>query len=264
MKHIRTIVDKEWSEVFKNKIVLSVVLLLPILFAVLPLAMLGLTSGSATLDISAEEAGLPEQFSAMCMDMTAGECTQVYLLNQFMLFFILMPLMIPVTIAAYSIVGEKTTRSLEPLLATPITTTELLAAKCLAAVIPAVGATFLSFLIFNLGMLILGISGKVHAYVLSSTWLVGIFLLGPVLSVISSMLAVFISSRVNDPRAAEQTTSVMIVPFMAVFLLTSLGVFTLNTRTMVAAFVVCTIAAGGLLYLGSLVFDRENILTKWK
>jgi len=245
--------------------VLSVILLLPILFAILPLVMLGVTSSTSMLDISPEEAGLPpEMFSTLCKDMNAGECTQVYMLNQFMLFFIMMPLIIPTTIAAYSVVGEKTTRSLEPLLATPITTSELLAGKCFAAVIPAVAATFVSFLIFNIGILILGISSKVHAYVLSPTWLVGILLLGPVLSIISAMFAIFVSSRVNDPRVAEQIASVMIVPFMGVFLASSFGAITLNVKSMVAAVIICAILAAALLYFGTLVFDRENILTKWK
>lgn len=265
MKHIRTIINKEWSEVFKNKLVLSVVLVMPILFSLLPLVMLGVTSSTSMLDISPEEAGLPpELFSTLCGGMNAGECTQVYMLSQFMLFFVMMPLIIPVTIAAYSIVGEKTTRSLEPLLATPITTTELLAGKCFAAVIPAVGATFISFLIFNIGILILGISPMVHAYVLSPTWLVGILLLGPVLAIISAMFAIFVSSRVNDPRIAEQIANVMIVPFMGVFLLSSFGLITLNTKSMIIAVIVCACVAAGLLYLGTLIFDRENILTKWK
>lgn len=265
MKHIRTIINKEWSEVFKNKLVLSVVLVMPILFSLLPLVMLGVTSSTSMLDISPEEAGLPpELFTNLCGGMNAGECTQVYMLSQFMLFFVMMPLIIPTTIAAYSIVGEKTTRSLEPLLATPTSTIELLVGKCFAAVIPAVAATFVSFLIFNVGVLILGISSKVHAYVVSPTWLVGILLLGPVLSIISAMFAIFVSSRVNDPRVAEQIASVMIVPFMGVFLLSSFGVITLNLTSMVFAVIICAIVAGVLLYLGTLIFDRENILTKWK
>jgi len=264
MKHIRTIINKEWSEVFKNKIVLSVVLFMPILFALLPLIMLGVTSSTSMLDITPEEAGLPPEFTALCVDMNAGECTQVYMLSQFMLFFVMMPLIIPTTIAAYSIVGEKTTRSLEPLLATPTSTTELLAGKCFAAVIPAVGATFVSFLIFNIGILILGISSKVHAYVLSPTWLLGILLLGPVLAIISAMFAIFVSSRVNDPRVAEQIASVMIVPFMGVFLASSFGAITLNVNSMIIGVILCAVLAGVLLYLGTLIFDRENILTKWK
>lgn len=265
MKHIRTIINKEWAEVFKNKMVLSVVLIMPILFALLPLVMLGVSSNTTALNISPEEAGLPPELTKnLCGAMNAGECTQVYLLSQFMLFFVMMPLIIPTTIAAYSIVGEKTTRSLEPLLATPTSTIELLAGKCFAAAIPAIGATFISFLIFNIGISILGISSKVHAYVLSPIWLVGILLLGPVLSIISAMFAIFVSSRVNDPRVAEQIASVMIVPFLGVFMLSSFGVISLNVKSMVAAVIICAVLAGALLYLGTLIFDRENILTKWK
>ena len=40
MKHIRTIIGKEWAEVFKNKLVLSVLLIMPVLFSLLPLVML--------------------------------------------------------------------------------------------------------------------------------------------------------------------------------------------------------------------------------
>lgn len=265
MKHIRTIINKEWAEIFKNRLVLSVVLIMPILFAIMPLVMLGVTSSTSMLNISPEEAGLPpELFGTLCGGMNAAECTQVYMLSQFMLFFVMMPLIIPTTIAAYSVVGEKTTRSLEPLLATPTSTIELLTGKCFAAVLPAIGATFISFLIFNIGISMLGVSSNVHGYVLSPVWLVGILLLGPVLAVISAMFAIFISSRVNDPRIAEQISSVMVVPFMGVFLASSMGVITLNLKSMVIAVIIAAILAAGLLYLGTLIFDRENILTRWK
>ncbi len=83
----------------------------------------------------------------MCpTNISAGDCFQVFLVSQFMLLFMIIPLAIPVTISAYSIVGEKTTRSLEPLLATPITTAELLIGKSLASLIPAVVATYGAFL----------------------------------------------------------------------------------------------------------------------
>ena len=88
--------------------------------------------------------------------------------------------------------------------------------------------------------------------------------MGPVLSVISAMFAIFVSSRVNDPRVAEQISSVMIVPFMTVFLLSSFGVIALNLKTMLISVLVSVLLAGGLLYLGTLIFDRENILTRWK
>src|SRR5690606_7520412 len=136
MKHIKTIINKEWSEVVKNRWVISTMTPLPLMFTALPSVMRATTGGSALSPaIGLESSGLPAGFVAGCAGLSATDCMQIYLLNQFMLMFMMMPLMIPTTIAAYSIVGEKTTRSLEPLLATPITTIELLAGKGLAAVI---------------------------------------------------------------------------------------------------------------------------------
>src|SRR3970282_1605942 len=84
---------------------------------------------------------LPPSFRAACGSIAPADCLQICLINQFLILFMMMPLIIPVAIAAYSIVGEKTTRSLEPLLATPITTEELPPANSLAAAIPAIVAT---------------------------------------------------------------------------------------------------------------------------
>ena len=46
MKHIRTIIDKEWAEVFKNRTVLLAMLLMPLLFTALPLVMLSVTGST--------------------------------------------------------------------------------------------------------------------------------------------------------------------------------------------------------------------------
>ncbi|MCK4900099.1 MAG: ABC transporter permease subunit, partial [Anaerolineales bacterium] len=130
MQKIKTIIRKEWAEVFKNRLVLSTVLFLPLLFTAIPLIMLFMTRDAGMEDLTSD---MPAQFAQLCPeDLTGGECFQVYMVNQFMILFMMIPLIIPINIAAYSIVGEKTTRSLEPLLATPITTTELLSGKNLA------------------------------------------------------------------------------------------------------------------------------------
>ena len=264
MKHIVTIIDKEWSELFKNRMIISVTLLLPLIFTALPLFMLSQTSSTVFADTGLESNGLPANFLAVCQGMTAGECTQVYIMNEFLLLFMLMPLIIPITIAAYSVVGEKTTRSLEPLLATPISTAELLAGKTLAAVIPGILATYLAFGVFNLGMLILKISPAVIGYVDSPTWLLGIIVLGPIMAVIAVIFALYVSSRVNDPRAAEQISSVVILPLMTVLFLQLAGVVVINVPFMLIAIAIALGLAFAALQLGTVIFDRENILTRWK
>ena len=60
------------------------------------------------------------------------------------------------SVAAYSVVGEKQARTLEPLLATPITTFELLSAKVLASLLPALALTALMFAVYVLGIAVLG------------------------------------------------------------------------------------------------------------
>ena len=79
---------------------------------------------------------MPAAFAQRCGDLSPGDCGIYFLVSQFLLMFMLLPLAIPATIASYSIVGEKITRTLEPLLATPISTLQLLVGKAAAAVTP--------------------------------------------------------------------------------------------------------------------------------
>ena len=100
MKHIRTIIAKEWMEVFKNKMVL---------FTIGAHADLvhcdsvnhgenHVRRGTRT----APMADVPAMFAQVCGQMNAGDCMQIYLINQFLVLYMMMPLIIPITIAAYS------------------------------------------------------------------------------------------------------------------------------------------------------------------
>lgn len=263
MQRILTIIDKEWAEVFKNRMVLYTVALMPLLFTLLPLGtLLALGSAGAT---GSESTDMPAQFAAMCgSSMSPGECLQAFMINQFMLMYMMMPLAIPIAIAAYSIVGEKTTRSLEPLLATPISTTELLLGKGAAAVIPAVAATWICFLIFLLLLPLVGASPAVRAYASGPTWLLAVFIIGPLMAVAATVVAVIVSSRVSDPRAAEQISMVVIVPLMAVLFGQIAGIIILNVRFMLISIAGLLVIDAALVALGVRLFQREIILTKWK
>lgn len=262
IKRIQTIIDKEWAEVFKNRIVLFTIVLLPLLFTAMPLGILYGTRGEAA---AGDVTDLPPQFLETCGPIQPAECFQVYLLNQFMLMFMMMPLIIPIAIAAYSIVGEKTTRSLEPLLATPITTEELLSGKALAAVVPAVLATWACFVVFMVAAPLVGAQpGVMQALVYNPVWLLAVFVAGPLMAVISVNLAVIVSSRVSDPRTAEQISAVVIVPLMAIVFGQISGVIVLNLQFMLSAIGVLTAVAVALVLVGASLFQRETILTKWK
>lgn len=262
MKKIKVIILKEWAEVFKNRLVLSTVIFMPLLFTALPLIILFATRSSGTEELSND---MPAAFSQLCAsNLTGGECFQVYMVSQFMILFMLIPLIVPVNIAAYSIVGEKTTRSLEPLLATPITTAELLTGKNLAAVIPAVLATWAGFLIYILGSWILVRSPAVIAELLDFMWWVAVFVIGPLLAILSVNFSIMVSSRVNDPRVAEQVSVVVILPVLGLFFGQIAGLFFLNRQIILALAAILLLLDAFMVYIAVRLFQRENILTRWK
>ncbi len=262
MNKIKTIVRKEWAEVFKKRMVLFTVIFLPLFLSVLPLVILYSMGSSGANSANTE---LPAQFQQLCKaNLTAGECMQYYIVSEFLIMFMLVPLFVPVNIASYSIVGEKTTRSLEPLLATPITTGELLMGKNLASVIPAIVATWAGFAIFAIGSIIITGGGALASALLDPMWLIAIFLAGPLMAVLSVNFSIMVSSRVNDPRVAEQVSSVIILPLLAVFFGQIAGLFILNSTLILLMCVVLAFLDVLVIYLAVRLFQRETILTRWK
>jgi ABC-2 type transport system permease protein len=262
MERITTLVDKEWAEAFKNKMVLGTVVFMPIIFMALPLFQLALMRNIPATELH----DMPSTILTACQlqSFTPSECMQGWLVNQFLLLFLLIPLAVPVTIASYSIVGEKSTRSLEPLLATPTSTTEIIVGKALASVIPAIGATWLAFIIFLIGARFFAASDRVYALFMNPMWFVAMLIVAPLFTVFSVNIAIIISSRVNDPRAAEQIGMLVMLPIMAIFFGAILGLIPLNTTTMLLLGGITLLADVGLMALGVKLFQREAILTQWK
>lgn len=263
---LKTIIDKEWAEVFKNRMVIFTIGFMPILFTVMPLGIIyGVSSsGSGMNSLSSANADVPAAFLAQCKDVSASDCLQIFMMNEFMLMFMMMPLIIPTAIAAYSIVGEKTTRSLEPLLATPVTTVELLTGKAIASALPAILVSWACFGIFLLLLPLVGGTPAVIRHITGPVWLLAVLVIGPLMAIASVNLAVIVSSRVNDPRVAEQIAGVLVVPMLLVLFGQIGGLIVLNTSFIYAAILVMVAVDIALIYAGSRLFQRETILTRWK
>jgi ABC-2 type transport system permease protein len=159
---------------------------------------------------------------------------------------------------------QKATRSLEPLLATPITTAELLTGKSLAAAIPAILATWAGFLIYAIGARILVPNPQVYLALIDPMWLIAVILVGPLLAIMAVNASIMVSSRVNDPRVAEQLSMVVIVPVLALFFGQISGLFFLNRQLILIIAGILIAIDLGLVYLSVRLFQRETILTRWK
>lgn len=264
MRKVWVIVRKDWAEVFKNRLVLFSVGFLPLILSALPLVILSAMGSAEEVSAALSLSDLPARFRPLCEGLSGGECAQYFFISQFVLLFMLMPLVIPATVAAYSIVGEKTTRTLEPLLATPIRTVELLAGKGLAAILPAVFATWAAFAIFAVGAWLMGISPPVLGRLVDPLWLVAVLVVGPLLSVAAVSLAVMISSRVSDPRVAEQLSGLVVLPLVLLFFGQITGFLIFNQTLVLVLAAGLVVLDAVLIGFATQVFQRETILTRWK
>lgn len=258
---VRAIISKEWSDVFRNRMVIMLVALPPTLMVVLSIGVLYATRTFPMSDLEDMQAFMRQPGYA---GLTEMEAAQVMLAQYFLTLFLLMPLIIPVSIAAYSIVGEKLQRSLEPLLATPVETSELLLAKCLAAVLPALGATWLAFALFTLGARVFAVSDAAFARMVSPVWVLMILIIAPLMAGMGVLLSIIASSKLNDPRAVEQGIGVLVIPILGLFVAQMTGILTLNYLTLAAGAIVLLAADALMLRAAVRLFDRETILTRWR
>jgi ABC-2 type transport system permease protein len=167
-------------------------------------------------------------------------------------------------VAAHSIVGEKQARTLEPLLATPVTTFELLAAKIIGAALPGIALMVACFAIYVGGVAIFAERG-VWMMMLTGRSVALVFIMGPLAALLGLQLAVCASSRVNDARTAQQLGALIIVlPIAALQIGQFLGGVVLTAGMILAIAVLLCAGNVVLMAIAVRVFDRESILTRWK
>ncbi len=263
MKAVRTIILKEWADIRRNKLVFSVVIGVPLLMVLIPVVMLFIMSRAPVDSRDLEELSRMLQ-NTLFTGMDGREALQAAMASNFMILFLMMPLMVPVTIAAYSIVGEKITRSLEPLLATPVSTAQLLLGKGLAAALPGIVMTWFSYAVFLVFARLFAVSDRVFSVFVNPMWLIAMFVLSPLLTVMAVNVGIIVSSRTSDPRAAEQLGSLIILPLMVLFIGVMAGFIMLSSTTFWLSSLIVLVLDAGLLYLGVTLFQRETILTRWK
>lgn len=253
MKKIRLILRKEWTELRQQKVLMISVFILPLLFAAMSVNGLSRSAPAAQ--------GVAP--NAATVGMTALETIQATNGQIFRALFLLLPLMIPGVIAAYSVVGEKTNRTLEPLLAAPVRVSELLLAKSLAALIPAVAATWIAAGAFVAALTSLAISPAVVAVIVTPGWLIVLLLASPLIALISIAVTVFLSSRVNDPRTAQTVTTLVLTPLLIFIGVQVFGVLVLSPAVALSVVAVLIVIAAIAFWGASKMFQREVILTRW-
>jgi ABC-2 type transport system permease protein len=235
-----TVAAKELKVLRRKKSVVLYVVLFPFFLSV----------GFLLFVQSQVASGLPSDFSLGLDSLTY--------------FFVVLAAVVPASIAAYSIVGEKIEKSLEPLLATPATDGEILLGKSVAAFVPPVLAIWAAASVFMAVTDYLTHNALSYYYFPNWTSGVTLLLLVPLAAVFSIEIAVIASSRVSDVRGANQIASLMFIPFMGVFLAGAEQIFAFNSHNLLIVSGIVLVADVALFFLSVTTFRREEILTKWR
>ncbi len=172
------------------------------------------------------------------------------------------PISISLVIALETFVGEKERRSLEPLLSTPLTNTELYIGKTLAAIIPPLVSSFGGMVVY-LGSLVLG----ELAWRPQPMLVIQIILLTMVQALVMVTGAVVVSSQTTSTRAANLLASFIIIPMTliiqgesAIMFLASDAESPKGIGALWAIIIGMLVVVVLLLRVGNSIFNREELL----
>ena len=179
---------------------------------------------------------------------------ETYIGAAFIPMFLMIPVALPTSISAYSIVGEREAKTIEPLLATPITNAELLVGKSLTAFVVSQVLTWLSFCVFAL------ISFYIGHPVDLALWGVIMFALSPFLTMFGIIGMTLLSVHAKGVREAQELGVFVMIPMLMILVATVTQTISLKFYTvsgMVLLFLVLNVL---LVCFGLRTFNRERLV----
>ncbi len=267
MTRIRALLAKELADLRKNPAVFAPAVITGFISIVLPFfvaIVVPYLAGERLADSSDFKVALEMYKDQPAMRRLDPEgAVQAWIFQQFLVLLVLTPVAGSMSLAAYSVIGEKQARTLEPLLATPLTTFELLAGKVLGSLLPALVLMLVCFGTYVVGVALIARDG-VFTVLLTPRSLAVVFVLGPLAALAALQLAVCVSSRVNDARSAQQIGALIILPISGLLIAQLTGSVLLTVPVILFIGLVLAGVNSGLMLIGIALFDRESILTRWK
>lgn len=267
-KRIINILLKEWQFLFTDINSALLVTLLPLLIVGQLILYIWLAvnfAGEAAPDVSIFQNALGnlQRATPEVALLSEGERFQVLLLSQFNFFMLLIPVMISVSVATFTIVDEKLSGSLEALLATPVKTWELLLGKALAGAIPSLVVTWICSGIFLLVVKAMG-WGYLLDMVITPVWFISLFLFTPAITVLSFLMGVIGSSKAKDAKGAQNLVVIVVLPILALIAIQITGIIWFTTFSAIILAVGIVLIDLVVLRIAVSLFQRESIVVRWR
>jgi ABC-type Na+ efflux pump permease subunit len=234
---VRAILVKELTDYRRNRFVMVFTMtILPLIFIAAP-----------TIQLLAA----PATASSSKLDTRVGIS---------LLYLLLIPAIVPSTVSAYSVIGEREQGTLEPILITPIRREEFLIGKALAVVVPTLIVAYTLFGIF-LAVAALFAHADMRTAIFSGSHIPIQVVFTPLLAAWSIWVGIAISARSSDVRVAQQLSVFANLPPVALIALIGFNVITPSTGLAVGlAAALLAVDALGWRAVAAM-FDRERLIT---
>ncbi|NPD88878.1 MAG: ABC transporter permease subunit [Asgard group archaeon] len=267
-RRIWAMVKKDIREFVKSKYVLSVIILMPLFFAILfPITSVLPIAKLDPAEFGDESIGgfVETMFNKVIDNWeTLHPQVQTLVLLSYAMFIavLLLPIIIPAVTASETVVGEKERKTMEAILASPMSESEIVIGKIISSFLPSVIGTLVASIAY---MIFIDILLYPHlGFILFPDLLsmVFVFIISPLVSIISVELMIMVSTRVTSVRDAYQIGSLVVLPLIGLIVFEMLGLLLNSVATLLGSIAVLIIIIIGLFKIATSIFDRERAIVK--
>ena len=235
-ERVRAVIRKEVREFRRNRFVVVTMAVLPFVFVITPLTTIF---------------RVPESASGSQVEAAVGTIS---------LLLLIVPIVIPPVISAYSVVGERVQGTLEPVLTTPVRRDELLLGKAAAAFVPSVVIAYVMYF-----LVALAVRAWAAPVVVDVVWhgpqMLAQILFTPLLAAWAIWVGIGISARASDVRVAQQLATLAGLPLLGFTSLITFQIVTPSVPLVTLLALVLLVVDIGAWKVVSQMFDRERLIT---
>lgn len=267
---IFAIAKKDLREVSQNKAAWMPMIIVPLVFVIIfPLAFIVIPrvanippdffTSDPEVRMFVEQ--LPPMFVSTLQGLDDYQTMLVLLLGyMFAPMFLIFPIMFSSVIACESFAGERERKTMEALLYTPATDTELFIGKVGAGLVPAIAISWISFFIYTLVLNGAGWPIFGRFWFPLPGWYPLMFWVAPGMSLLAVSATVLISTRVQTFMGAYQLSASLVVLVLALFFGQISGAVQLSVLTGMLIGVFVWVVAGVFTWLAVRTFNRTRLL----
>lgn len=265
---LRTLALRDLIVVRRSKAMMLPMLIVPLIFVIVIPAAVGffapqMAAAGEVEDLARFLEMMPEPMRQRFAGYNEAQLVVVVFLEHlFAPMFLIIPLMVASTIAAGSFVGEVERKTLEPLLHTPTTDTELFAGKLLASWIPAFLVGLGAFVVYGLVVNLSAWRVMGGVFFPSAMWVALVLWLAPAAAGLGLGVIILISSRVSTFQDAYQLGGMVVLPVLLLVFGQIAGVLYLNVLAVLLLGLFLWLVDAAIIWFGVRTFKRDEIIAR--